>query len=93
MENLRVSKLDEQSGRSETPSFNPVLKAMGDEFGYRATHAILTHMSRVSLKPVRVILSDYDTFSRILKEVYTAGVAEKEVLGRLAKYGLEEKII
>ncbi len=39
------------------------------------------------------ILSDYDTFSRILKEVYTEAVAKTEILNRLLSFGLIEKII
>ncbi len=84
----RISKLYESNGHSQNQKFSPILKAMGEEFGYMAAHAILTHVSRTTMKSMAEILSDYDTFSRILKEVYTAGVAEKEILGRLSSYGL-----
>ena len=85
----RISKLNESNGHSQNPKFSPILKAMGEEFGYVAAHAILSHISKNSMKSMSEILySDYDTFSRILKEVYTAGVAEKEILGRLSSYGL-----
>jgi hypothetical protein len=85
----RISKLNESNGHSQNPKFSPILKAMGEEFGYMAAHAILTHVSRTTMKPMTEILSsDYDTFSRIFKEVYTEGVAEKEILGRLSSYGL-----
>ena len=85
----RISKLNESNGHSQNPKFSPILKAMGEEFGYMAAHAILTHVSRTTMKPMTEILSsDYDTFSRIFKGVYTEGVAEKEILGRLSSYGL-----
>ena len=92
MASQRISKLNESNRPSENPKVNPILKAMGEEFGYTATHAILSHISRNSMKSMAEILSDYETFSRILKEVYTAGVAEKEILGRLSSYRLREKI-
>ncbi len=66
---------------------------MGEEFGYIATHAILSYVSRTTTKSMAEILSDYDTFSRSLKEVYTGGVAEKEILDRLSSFGLSQKII
>ncbi len=85
----RISKLNESNGHFQNPKFSPILKAMGEEFGYMAAHAILTHVSRTTMKSMAEILSsDYDTFSRIFKEVYTEGVAEKEILGRLSSYGL-----
>jgi len=40
------------------------------------------------MKHMVEILSDYDTFSIILKHVYPEGVAEKEILDRLSSYGL-----
>ena len=86
----RISKLNESNGHSQNPKFSPILKAMGEEFGYMAAHAILTHVSHTTMKPMTEILSsDYATFSRIFKEVYTEGVAEKEILGRLSSYGLK----
>jgi len=66
---------------------------MGEEFGYIATHAILSYVSHTTMKSIAEILSDYDTFSRILKEVYTGAVAEKEILDRLSSFGLRKKII
>ena len=85
----RISKISESSRHSQDPKFSPILKAMGEEFGYMAAHAILTHVSHTTMKPMTEILSsDYATFSRIFKEVYTEGVAEKEILGRLSSYGL-----
>ncbi len=85
----RISKPYESNGHSQNPKFSPILKAMGEEFGYRAAHAILSHISRTTMKSMDEILSsDYDTFSRIFKEVYTEGVAEKEILNRLSSYGL-----
>ena len=88
----RISKPNESNGHSQNPKFSPILKAMGEEFGYMAAHTILSYISHTTMKPMTEILSDYDTFSRILKEAYTEGVAEKEILGRLSSYGLREKI-
>jgi len=89
----RISKLNEFNEHSQNPKFSPILKAMGEEFGYRAAHTILSYISHTTMKPMTVILSsDYDTFSRILKEVYTEGIAEKEILSRLSSYGLREQI-
>ena len=86
----RISKISESSRHSQDPKFSPILKAMVEEFGYMAAHAILTHVSHTTMKPMTEILSsDYATFSRIFKEVYTEGVAEKEILGRLSSYGLK----
>ncbi len=85
----RISKPNESNGHSQNSKFSPILKAMGEEFGYMAAHAILSHVSRTTMKSMAEILSsDYDTFSRIFKEVYTEGVAEKEILDRLSSYGL-----
>ena len=38
------------------------------------------------------IFSDYDTFSNIMKQVYTEEVAEKEILDRLSTFGMKQKI-
>ena len=86
----RVSNHNELNEHSQNPE--DILKAMGEEFGYIATHAILSHVSHTTMKSMEEILSDYDTFSRILKEVYTEGVAETEILDRLSSFGLREKI-
>jgi len=88
----RISKPKESNEHSQNPKFSPILKAMGEEFGYMAAHAILSHVSHASMKSMAEILSDYDTFSRILKQVYTEEVAEKEILDRLSSYELREKI-
>lgn len=69
-----------------------ILKVMIEEFGFTATHSILSHVSRTTMKPKSEILSNYDTFSRILKQVYTDEVAEREILDRLSSFGLREKI-
>ncbi len=69
-----------------------ILKVMVEEFGYTAAHSILSHVSHTTMKPKSEILSNYETFSRILKEVYTNEVAEKEILDRLSSFGLREKI-
>ena len=54
---------------------------------------LLWHISQTTMKSMAEILSDYDTFSRILKEVYTEAVAETEILDRLSSFGLSQKII
>ena len=87
-----ISKPNEFNGHYQYPSNNFILKAMREEFGHVATHAILSHVSRTTMKPMTEILSDYDIFSRILKEVYTEEVAEKEILNRLSSFGLSQKI-
>jgi len=86
-----VSNHNESNEYSQNPKDSFILKAMGEEFGYAAAHAILWHVSYTTMKSMAEILSDYDTFSRILKEVYTEAVAETEILDRLLSYGLIEK--
>jgi len=88
-----VSNHNESNEYSQNTSDNFILKAMEEEFGYVAAHAILWHVSYTSMKSMAEILSDYDTFSRILKDVYTEGVAETEILDRLSSFGLSQKII
>jgi len=88
----RVSNHNELNEHSQNTSDNFILKVMEEEFGYIAAHAILSHVSQTTMKSMAEILSDYDTFSRILKEVYTEGVAETEILDRLSSFGLREKI-
>jgi len=89
----RVSNHNESNEHSQNPKDSFILKFMEEEFGYIATHAILSYVSRTTMKSMAEILSNYDTFSRILKEVYTGGVAEKEILDRLSSFGLRKKII
>ncbi len=88
----RVSNHNESNEHSQNPRDSFILKAMEKEFGYITTHAILSHISRTTMKSMTEILSDYDTFSRILKQVYTESVAETEILDRLPSFGLREKI-
>jgi len=88
----RISKPNESNEHSQNLKSNLILKAMGEEFGYMAAYRILSHVSSTTMKSMAEILSDYDTFSRILKQVYTEGVAETEILDRLSSYGLREKI-
>ena len=88
----RISKPNESNEHSQNPKFSPILKAMEEEFGYIATHAILSHVSHTTMKSMAEILSDYDTFSKFLKQVYTEEVAETEILNRLSSFGLREKI-
>jgi len=88
-----VSNHNELNEHSQNLKDNFILKVMKEEFGYVAAHAILWHVSYTSMKSLAEILSDYDTFSRILKEVYTEAVAKTEILDRLLSFGLIEKII
>ncbi len=87
----RVSNHKESNKHSQNPE--DILNAMEEEFGCMGAQAILSHVSRTTMKPMAEILSDYDTFSRILKKVYTEGVAETEILDKLSSLGLIEKII
>jgi len=65
---------------------------ISDDFR-KEVETILSHVSKTAMKSMAEILSDYDTFSRILKEVYTEAIAETEILDRLSSFGLREKII
>ncbi len=89
----RVSNHNELNEHSQNLKDSFIFKAMEEEFGYVATHAILSHVSQTTMKSIAEILSDYDTFSRILKEVYTEAVAETEILDRLSSFGLREKTV
>ncbi len=84
----RVSNHNELNEHSQNLKDSFIFKAMEEEFGYVATHAILSHVSTTTMKSMAEILSDYVTFSRILKEVYTEAIAETEILDRLSSYGL-----
>jgi len=86
-----VSNHNESNEHSQNPKASFILKVMEEEFGCIAAHAILSHVSRTTMKSMAEILSDYDTFSRILKEVYTEAVAETEILDRLSSFGLRKK--
>ena len=89
----RVSNHNELNEHSQNPKDSFILKVMEEEFGHIAARAILSHVSQTAMKSIAEILSDYDTFSRILKEVYTEAIAKTEILDRLLSYGLIEKII
>ncbi len=89
----RVSNHNELNEHSQNPKDSFIFKAMEEEFGYVATHAILSHISQTTMKSIAEILSDYDTFSKFLKQVYTEEVAEKEILNRLSSFGLEKNSI
>jgi len=89
----KVSNHNELNEHSQNLKDSFIFKAMEEEFGYVATHAILSHVSQTTMKSIAEILSDYDTFSRILKEVYTEAVAETEILDRLSSFGLREKTV
>ena len=87
-----ISKDNLTNENSKNSKDNFILKVMEEEFGYTAAHSIISHVARTSMKSKAEIFSDYDTFSRIVKEVYTEEVAEKEILDRLANFGLNKKI-
>jgi len=87
----RVSNHNELNEHSQNPE-DIILEAMEEEFGSTGAHAILSHVSKTAMKSMAEILSDYDTFSRILKKVYTEGVAETEILDKLSSLRLRKKI-
>jgi len=89
----RISKSKSFNKEFQNPKDSLILNVMEKEFGHAAAHAIISHVARTTIKSKAEILSDYDTFSRILKQVYPDGVAEKEILDRLSSYGFREKII
>jgi hypothetical protein len=88
----RITKNDQSNDNSKNSEKSFILKVMEDEFGYTAANSIISHVARTSMKSKSEILSDYDTFSNILKQVYTEEVAEKEILDRLSSFGLSQKI-
>ncbi len=88
----QISKPNESNDNSKNSEKSFILKVMEEEFGYTATHAILSHVSQTTMKSKSEILSDYVTFSKFLKQVYTEEVAEKEILDRLSTFGLSQKI-
>ena len=89
---MRIVKPNDTSGQSHNLKDNFILKVMEEEFGYTATHSIISHASRTTMKSKAEIFSDYDTFSNIMKQVYTEEVAEKEILDRLSTFGMKQKI-
>jgi len=89
----RISNHYELNEHSQNSKDSFIFKAMEQEFGYVAARAILWQVSYTSMKSMAEILSDYDTFSRILKDVYTEAVAETEILDRLLSCGLSQEII
>lgn len=88
----RISKGSLSKENSQNPKNNFILKVMEEEFGYTAAHSIISHVVRTTMKSKAEIFVDYDTFSSILKQVYTEEVAEKEILDRLSSFGLKQKI-
>jgi len=88
----RITENNQSNDNSKNSENSFILKVMEEEFGYTAAHSILSHVSRTTMKSKLEILSDYDTFSKFLIQVYTEEVAEKEILGRLSSFGLSQKI-
>lgn len=88
----RITDKPESEDNSKNPKDNFILKVMEEEFGYTAAHSIIAFVARSTMKSKSEILADYDTFSRLMKEVYTEEVAEKEILDRLSSFGLNQKI-
>lgn len=60
----------------------PILKALESEFGYTATQSILTHITSTLGISKQKILSDYETFSKVVKQVYD-DAGEKNILDKL----------
>ncbi|MCH6571526.1 MAG: hypothetical protein IH780_03015 [Thaumarchaeota archaeon] len=87
-----ITKNTQSNDNSKNSEKSFILKVMEEEFGYTAAHSILSHVSQTTMKSKSEILSDYDTFSKFLKQVYTEEVAEKEILDRLSSFGLSQKI-
>ncbi len=88
----RITKNSQSNDNSKDSEKSFILKVMEEEFGYTAAHSIISHVARTTMKSRSEILSNYDTFSNILKQVYTEEVAEKEILDRLSSFGLSKKI-
>ncbi len=88
----RITKNSQSNDNSKDSEKSFILKVMEEEFGYTAAHSIISHVARTTLKSRSEILSNYNTFSNILKQVYTEEVAEKEILDRLSSFGLSKKI-
>jgi len=88
----RITKNSQSNDNSKDSEKSFILKVMEEEFGYTAAHSIISHVARTAMKSRSEILSNYDTFSNILKQVYTEEVAEKEILDRLSSFGLSKKI-
>lgn len=88
----RISKGSLSNENSQNLKDNFILKVMEEEFGFTAAHSIISHVTRTTMKSKEEIFADYDTFSSILKQVYTEEVAEKEILDRLSSSGLKQKI-
>jgi len=89
----RITENSQSNDNSKNSEKSFILKVMEKEFGDTAAHSILSYVSRITMKSTAEILSDYDTFSKFLKQVYTEEVAEKEILDRLSSFGLSKKII
>ncbi len=59
-----------------------ILKNMEQVFGYVSAHAIINHVSKTVMKSRSDILSNFETFSRIIKQVY-GEVEGKNFLAKL----------
>ena len=59
-----------------------ILEALENEFGFTATQSILTHTCRSLGKSKAELLSNYEIFSRAIKQVY-GDAGEKLVLDKL----------
>ena len=87
----RITNNCQSNDNSKNSEKSFILKVMEKEFGDTAAHHILSYVSLTTMKSTAEILSDYDTFSRILKEAYTEGVAETFILDRLSSFGLSKR--
>ena len=59
-----------------------ILEALENEFGFTATQSILTHTCRNTGKSKAELLSNFETFSKAIKQVY-GDAGEKHVLDKL----------
>jgi len=59
-----------------------ILKNMEQVFGYVSAHAIINHVSKTVMKSRSDILSNFETFSRIIMQVY-GEVEGKNFLAKL----------
>ena len=68
--------------KSQDYKDSPILKALEMELGYAATHSMLSHISSTLAMSKQEILSNYDTFSSVVRQVY-GDAGEKHVLDKL----------
>lgn len=77
---INTTKLSESQDYKDSP----ILKTLEMELGYTATHSMLSHISRTLAMSKQDILLDYETFSKVVKQIY-GDAGEKHVLDKLPK--------